>query len=108
MHLPTLYNRTCPFPILGVLGGIIHFCPNSIRTVCMQTVETLAIPQVLRRLNGLGLYCLPMSHKKDGKIPYAYMVNCNLVLCVFFSSFPRETMGLSVICDYGSYSLALF
>ena len=40
---------------------------------------------------------------------YAYMVNCTLAfMCLFFSSIPRGAMGLSVICDYGSYSLALF
>ena len=35
MNLPTCIRRTCPFQILGVLGGIfLILCSNCNRTLC--------------------------------------------------------------------------
>ena len=48
-----------------MLGGIFQFYSNS--NTCEKTVEIL----IRRRVNaasGLGLHCLPMSHKKDSRL----------------------------------------
>ena len=45
-----LINSTCPFPILGLLCVIFHFCSNFKRHICKQTVEKLIRRRVLRRL----------------------------------------------------------
>ena len=42
---------------LGVLGCIVRVCPNSNRTFCMQTVETLIRRCVLRRLVWVFTVC---------------------------------------------------
>ena len=52
-----------------MLGGIFHFYSNSntCRKFREKTVEIL----IRRRVNaasGLGLHCLPMSHKKDARL----------------------------------------
>ena len=58
MDLPTLISRTCAIPIVWALGGIFRFCPNSERTFCKQTVETLIRRRVLRRLVWIYTVCL--------------------------------------------------
>ena len=60
LNFPTHISRTSLFPTLGVLGAIFQFCSNSYRTLCEQTVETVA--------SDLSLHCLPMSHKKDDRL----------------------------------------
>ena len=47
MEFPTDNNWTCPFPILGLLGGIFKFIQNLTETL---TVENLIRRRVLRRL----------------------------------------------------------
>ena len=42
MEFPTAINWTIPFPILGLLGGILHFYSNFKRNSCKQTVENLS------------------------------------------------------------------
>ena len=69
MDFPTSIDRTSLFQVLGVLSGIFfYFYSNSNRITCNQTVETLIRRHVLRRQSDLGLYCLPMSHKKDARL----------------------------------------
>ena len=58
MILPTIISRTCPFPILGVLDGIVHFCPNFNVTFCKQTVETLIRRRILGCLIWVCTVCL--------------------------------------------------
>ena len=50
---PIFINWTSPFPILGLLGGIIYFYSNFKRNFCKQTVENLIRRRVLWTL---GLY----------------------------------------------------
>ena len=41
MYFPKCINWRSPFPILGLFGGIYHFCSNFKIHFCMQTVENL-------------------------------------------------------------------
>ena len=50
MVFPTLITWTNPFPFKGMLGCIFHF----IQILIERSVAS-----------DFGLYCLPMSHKKD-------------------------------------------
>ena len=67
MYFPILINWISPFPVLGLLGGIFHFCSNFKRNFCKQTVENL----IRRRI----LHCLPMSHKKDARLIWVNQAN---------------------------------
>ena len=49
MEFPTVFNWTSPFPILGLLGGILHFCSNFKRNFCKLTVENLIRRRILQR-----------------------------------------------------------
>ena len=40
MNFPISIDRSSPFQILGVLGGIFHFYSNVHGIFCKQTVET--------------------------------------------------------------------
>ena len=56
MICPISIDRTSPFQIVGVLGGIFHF------------IQILIELSVSKQWNSdLGLRCLPMSHKKDAR-----------------------------------------
>ena len=59
-----LINWMSQFLILGVSGVLIHFYSISNRYSCWQTVKTLIRHRILRT-SGLGVYCLPMSPKRD-------------------------------------------
>ena len=61
MNFPISISRMSLFQILEVLGGNFHFYSNSNRTFCEQTVPHYAA-------SDLGLRCLPMSHKRDGRL----------------------------------------
>ena len=50
MYFPIIINWTSPFPILGLLGGIVHFYSNFKRNFCKQTVENLTRRCILQRL----------------------------------------------------------
>ena len=50
MYFPILYNWTSPFPILGLLGDILHLYSNFRRHFCQQTVENLIRCRILRCL----------------------------------------------------------
>ena len=43
-----------------------HFYSNLDSTICKQTVETDHTPRFAA--SGLGLHCLPTSHKKDARL----------------------------------------
>ena len=58
MNLPTLISWMCPFPILGVLDGIFHFCPNSYSTSCKQTVKILIRHRIMWCLIWTCTVCL--------------------------------------------------
>ena len=68
MEFPSLINFRCK----GSLGGTFHFYSNFDRTFCKQTVEILirksGVWSPLFAASGLGLHCLPMSHKKDARL----------------------------------------
>ena len=64
---------------LWVVGCILHFYSNFNRTFCKQTVETLIRRRVLLA-SALGLYCLPMFHKKDARLIW---VKCKNILSSF-------------------------
>ena len=49
MEFPTVMNWTCPFPKLGLLGGILHFQILK-RNFYKQTVENPIRRGILRRL----------------------------------------------------------
>ena len=57
MNFPICIGRTSLFHILGVLSGIFNFYSNSNIAFGEKNVETL------NAASGLGLRCLPMSHK---------------------------------------------
>ena len=70
MFLPTVINLTNLFQI--------QFHSNFESTFCKQTVETL-----IRHFagSGLGLDCLPMSHKKDARLIWVkYLPACGSLL----------------------------
>ena len=50
VEFPTVINWTCPFPFLGLLGGVFHCYSNLDRAIYKQTVETLIRRLVLRHL----------------------------------------------------------
>ena len=80
----------CPFPILGVLGGIVGFCPSSNSTSCKQTVESLIRQNAA---SGLGLHCLPMSHKKNARLIY------NIIYYIIYYLY----ILLLLSCQYSKY-----
>ena len=45
-----------------------HLYSNFDRTFCKQTAERLIRRRVLSRASDLGLYSLPMSHRKDARL----------------------------------------
>ena len=59
MDLPTLISKAIPFPILGVLSGVISFVSSFNRT----SGDTDQTP-----LFDLGLHCLSMSDKNDTRL----------------------------------------
>ena len=66
MYFPILINRTSPYPILGLLGGICHFHFIFKKKICKQTGEPDQTPRLAA--SDLVLHCLPMSHKKDARL----------------------------------------
>ena len=75
MDLPTLISRTCPFPILGVLGGFFLKNPNSNVTLKANIEDPDQTSHYA--MADLDLHCLPMSHKKDARLKW---VKCFLKL----------------------------
>ena len=64
MYFPIFAKWTSPFPILGLLGGILHLYSNFKRKLYLQTVEKPdQTPQ--STASDLVLHCLLMSNKKD-------------------------------------------
>ena len=53
-----LINWTCPFPVLGMPGALLHFDSISDSYSCMQTVKTLIRHRILWRLIWVCTVCL--------------------------------------------------
>ena len=66
MYFPTVINWNSPFLFSWMLVGIIHFNSNFNRTFCKKTVETEQMPR--SAASGLGLHCLPTSHKNNARL----------------------------------------
>ena len=58
MEFPTDMNCTCPFPILGLLGGIFHLYSKFKGNFFLQFMENLRFAA-----SDVVLHCLPMSYK---------------------------------------------
>ena len=79
MELPTLIGRTSLFPILGVLGGILHFIPNFDWTFAsFQALKPEPVKTPCSVASDLGLYCFHMPLKDASlgcvKVPLPYSV----------------------------------
>ena len=75
MAFPTLIIRTNLFPFLGMLGSIFHLHSNLNRTFGKQAVSVSGDPDQMPRFaaSDLGLYSLPMPHKKDARLIWVNM-----------------------------------
>ena len=68
MDFPAVINWTSPFLFKGLLGGIFSIF---IQILLEQSVSTNSgDPDQTPRYvaSGLGLHCLPTSHKKDDRL----------------------------------------
>ena len=61
MYFPIIINWTSPLPILGLLGDIFPFYSLKETSVSKQW-KTWSDPPFC------GVWCLPMSHKKDARL----------------------------------------
>ena len=62
MDGPTRMSKTNPFPMLGMLSGILYFFPNCNR------ISREPDQKLRSTASDLSLHCLPMSHKKDANL----------------------------------------
>ena len=69
MVFPTRIIRANLFPFKGMLGSIFITHSNLNRTFGKQTVSVSGDPDQMPRFatSDLGMYSLPMSHKKDAR-----------------------------------------
>ena len=64
MDSPTITNWVSPLLFLGMLGAIF-FTHFSMKFLCANGIAPDGTPQ--NAASHLGLYCLPMSLKKDAR-----------------------------------------
>ena len=65
MDPPIVINWVSPLSILGVLGVIFIFI-SLMKFLCANRIAPDGTPHYAA--SHLGLYCLPMSHKRDARL----------------------------------------
>ena len=65
MDLAKLISWMFAFPILGALGDIFCFCPNSDLYNILKANSGDPDQKPHSAASSLSLHCLPMSHEKD-------------------------------------------
>ena len=68
MDSPIIINWVSPLPFLGVLGVIFIFFLShfSMKFLCANSIAPDGTPR--SAASHLGLYSLPMSHKRDARL----------------------------------------
>ena len=67
MDFPIIIIRVSPLSFLGVLGVIFYFLSNfSMKFLCANRIAPDGTPRFAA--SHLGLFCLPMSHKRDARL----------------------------------------
>ena len=68
MYSPIIIDWVSPLSFLGVLGVIFIFFLShfSMKFICANRIDPDGTPR--SAASHLGLYCLPMSHKKDVRL----------------------------------------
>ena len=66
MDFPIIINWASPLSFLGVLGVIFNLSDFSMKFLCANRIAQDGTPR--SAVSHLGLFCLPMSHKRDARL----------------------------------------
>ena len=102
MNWTCLINWLSLFPILGLSGGIFSFLFKILMELSTKSVDSDLMLQ--HATSDLGLHCLPMSHKKDGRLIWVNQHSYFYVVNQVFSYWPSHRSEASCI-DRGPIQL---
>ena len=73
MDFPIVINWTSPFSFFGALGVFLNFLFHfSMKIISANRIAPDGMPRFAA--SHLGLFCVPMSHKKDGRLKWVISV----------------------------------
>ena len=96
LDFPTFISRTSPFPILGMLGGMVHFYSNLNKTLFKQTMHAMwrliCFCEVCLRVMALHCtLCLPSIRACS----LSFTANCNKnKMIIFYDYHPVDNPAI--------------